>query len=239
MVCATNIQQELRDCNSELPDERRLQFRIGVNLGEVIVDRDDIYGDGVNVAARLEGLAEPGGICISGTVHDAVGSRLSLAYEFLGEQQVKNIRNAVRVYRVRSDLEPDPRHKRSGLLTRRWAWSFVAAVLILGGTFVWLFPIAPEQETSPDVGTSARVLEKPSIAVLPLENLSGDPEQEFIADGIAESIITSLSNVPEMFVIARNSSFTYKGKPVGSESGCSNLPKRRWRLTIRSPKRTR
>lgn len=96
LVCATAIQEELRDCNGKLTDEQRLQFRIGVNLGEVIVDRGDIYGEGVNVAARLESLAEPGGICISGTVHDAVGSRLSLVYEFLGEQNVKNIRHAVR-----------------------------------------------------------------------------------------------------------------------------------------------
>jgi adenylate cyclase len=216
LVCATDIQRELWDCNSKLPDERRLQFRIGVNLGEVIVDRGDIYGDGVNVAARLESLAEPGGICISGTVHDAVGSRLSLAYEFLGEKYVKNIRNAVRVFRVRSDLDPEPLPKRSSSLTRRWAWSAVAGVLVLalGGTVIWLFPIASKQETPSEIGTTSRVLEKPSIAVLPLENLSGDPEQEFIADGVAESIITSLSKIPEMFVIARNSSFTYKSKPV-------------------------
>ena len=177
LTSAAAVQRELEARNRDHPDDRKLRFRIGINLGEVIVDRDDIYGDGVNIAARLEGLAEPGGICISGSVHDQVKGKLDLAFEDLGEQTVKNIAVPVRVWR-------------------------------------WL-PDSPA--ASPGIGVSTAPLtlpDKPSIAVLPFANLSGDPEQEYFADGIAEDIITALSNVQSFFVIARNSSFTYKGKAV-------------------------
>lgn len=178
------IQQELAARNHHLPDERKVQFRIGVNLGEVIVDRDDIYGDGVNVAARLEGLAEPGGICISESVCNAIGKKLELGYEFMGEQKVKNIEQPVRAYRVLLDK----------------------------GTMPGPAEIAPL--TIPD---------KPSIAVLPFDNMSKDPEQEYFADGISEDLITALSRIRWFFVIARNSTFTYKGQAVDVTRVASEL----------------
>jgi adenylate cyclase len=176
LSCSTSIQRGLENRNRALPDERRVVFRIGVNLGEVIVDRDDIYGDGVNVAARLEGLADPGGICISESVRAAAGKKLALDYEFMGEQQVKNIEEPVRAYRVK-----------------------------MGGE---------GKEDAPAKRRSLGVPDKPSIAVLPFDNMSGDPEQEFFADGISEDLITALSKIRWFFVIARNSSFTYKGQAV-------------------------
>lgn len=175
--CATEIQAHLRELNRDVSEEREVQFRIGINLGDVIEDRGDIYGDGVNVAARLESLADPGGICISDAVRSAVGRKLPLDYEFMGEQEVKNIAEPVRAYQVMIGKMREP-----------------AIVL-------------PE--------TSALELpDKPSIAVLPFTNMSSDPEQEFFADGMAEDIITALSRYRWFFVIARNSTFTYKGRAV-------------------------
>jgi adenylate cyclase len=169
--CAAEVQRGMNDREREVPDERRIGFRIGVNLGDVIVEEHDIFGDGVNVAARLEALAEPGGICVSRVVHDQVRDKLDLVFEDMGQQQLKNIARRVRVWRVR-------------LGAKRTA----AATLVL-----------------PD---------KPSIAVLPFDNLSGDPEQEYFADGMVEEIITALSRIRWLFVIARNSSFTYKSQAV-------------------------
>jgi adenylate cyclase len=173
---ATDIQEQLRARNSDLPDERKVQFRIGVNSGDVIEDRGDIYGDGVNVAARLEGLAQPGGICISDAVRIAVGNKLGLTYEDMGEQRVKNIAEAVRAYQI-----------------------------------------VPREDVIEDDTLNLPSLElpdKPSIAVLPFTNMSNDPEQEFFSDGITEDIITALSKISSMLVIARNSTFIYKGKAV-------------------------
>lgn len=171
---AVEIQEELKAKNDELPENRRMEFRIGINLGDVIEEGERIYGDGVNVAARIEGLAEAGGICISGTAFDQVEAKLGLKFEYLGEQSVKNIKKPVRVYRVKIESR--------------------------------LSDVEMSQEIPlPD---------KPSIAVLPFDNISGDPEQEYFSDGITEEIITALSKIPKMFVIARNSTFTYKGKPV-------------------------
>jgi len=178
LECAVTTQRELARRNEGVAEDRRLQFRIGVNLGEVIVDRGDIYGDGVNVAARLETLADPGGICVSGSVHEQVAGKLDLAFEDMGEQAVKNISKPVRAFRVRLD------------------WPQAAAPRALA---------AGAARDRPD---------KPSIAVLPFNNMSGDPEQEFFADGITEDIITELSRFRELFVISRNSSFKYKGKAV-------------------------
>jgi adenylate cyclase len=161
--CAAGIQEELKARNDELPKDRRMEFRIGVNLGDVIVEGERIYGDGVNIAARVEGLAEGGGICISGTAYDQVENKLPLEYKYLGEHPVKNIAKPVRVYRVRTDAE--------------------AAV--------------------PKVSGKLELPDKPSIAVLPFVNMSGDPEQEYFSDGITEEIITALSKVPRLFVIAR------------------------------------
>jgi adenylate cyclase len=174
---AVDIQRALAEHNAGLPEDRRIAFRIGVNLGDVVIDGDDIHGDGVNVAARLEALAEPGGICISGAVYDQVRDRLDLRFEDLGDREVKNIDRPVSVWRWVKDAARAPA------------------------------PLASPEEP-------LQLPEKPSIAVLPFTNMSGDPEQEYFADGITEDIITVLSQISGLFVIARNSSFTYKGRAV-------------------------
>jgi adenylate cyclase len=174
--CAAVIQRGMAEREADGPEEHRIQYRMGVNLGDIVIEGDDILGDGVNVAARLEGLAEPGGICVSGTVHEHVAGKLDLAFDDMGEQTVKNIKKPVRVYGVR-----------------------MAGAAGAGAE------VEPPALELPD---------KPSIAVLPFENMSGDPEQEYFADGIAEDIITALSKFRWLFVIARNSSFTYKGRAV-------------------------
>ena len=170
--CAASIQKSLVNRNEDLPEDRKLQFRIGVNLGEVIVDRDDIFGDGVNIAARLESLADPGGICISESVRAALGEKLPYTYEFMGEQHVKNIAAPIRAYRV---LSPEAQIKTTSQLSHA---------------------------------------ERPSIAVMPFENLSGDPKQEYFVDGVTEEIITALSRIRWFFVIARQSTFAYKGRSI-------------------------
>jgi TolB-like protein len=185
--CAVAVQQAMPERNAGVAADNRIELRIGINLGDVIVEGDDLYGDGVNIAARIESLAEAGGVFVSNTVHDHVRDRLPFVFEDLGEQQVKNIARPVRVYRVRH------------------ASGFAKG------------PAAPAQPALP-------LPEKPSIAVLPFANMSGDPEQEYFADGMVEEIITALSRIRWLFVIARNSSFTYKGqavdvKQVGRELG--------------------
>jgi adenylate cyclase len=179
--CAGEIQKELKTRNADLPENRRMEFRIGVNLGDVVEDGEQILGDGVNIAARLESLSEAGGICISGTAFDHVENKLPLGYEYLGEQSVKNIAKPVRVYQVLTETEA---------VARR----------LLGVAF--------------KERTALPLPDKPSIAVLPFVNMSRDPEQEYFSDGITEEIITALSKVPNLFVIASHSTFTYKGKPV-------------------------
>ena len=189
VACAVAVQRGMVERNTLVPEEERIVFRVGVNLGDIIVEGDDIHGDGVNVAARLEGIAEPGGICVSGTVRDHIGDRLDLVFDDLGEQALKNIARPVQVYRVR--------------------------------------PAATESASNPAPAEGAPILalpDKPSIAVLPFQNMSGDPEQEYFADGMVEEIITALSRIHWLFVIARNSTFTYKGqavdvKQVGRELG--------------------
>src|SRR6516162_1790042 len=168
--CAMEIQRSMAERNAAVPDDRRVEFRIGINVGDIIIDEGDIYGDGVNIAARVESLASPGAICLSEDAYKQVKGKLSLEVSDLGEQQLKNISEPVRVYSIRC-------HETPSLPTRKL----------------------------PD---------KPSIAVLPFQNISGDPEQEYFCDGMAEDIITGLSRVRWFFVIARNSSFTYKAQPV-------------------------
>src|SRR5215471_18751679 len=185
--CAVEVQRAMVDREPEVPEDRRIRFRVGINLGDVIVEEHDIFGDGVNVAARLEALAEPGGICVSRMVRDNVRDKLDCIFEDLGEQSVKNIARPVRVYRVRD-------------------------------------PAAPTEEAAPAAVQPSPLPDKPSIAVLPFANMSSDPEQEFFADGIAEDVITGLSHYASLFVIARNSCFTYKSravdvKQVGRELG--------------------
>jgi TolB-like protein/class 3 adenylate cyclase/rhodanese-related sulfurtransferase len=219
VTSATMIQQELGARNRDLPDERKVQFRIGVNLGEIIVDRDDIYGDGVNVAARLESLAEPGGICISESVHTAVGNKLPLDYEFMGEQAVKNIAKPVKAYRVRlkSDTElpsPSKVQKRGKRTVPNVAAAAVVVLVVVVGVLGWLKPWEPREEPASIDRMAFPLPDKPSIAVLPFTNLSADPDQEYFADGMTDDLITDLSKLSGLFVIARNSSFAYKGKPV-------------------------
>ncbi len=179
--CAVEIQQVLRAKNAMLPENRRMEFRIGINLGDVIEEGEQIYGDGVNIAARLEGLAEAGGICISGSAYEQIENKLPLRYDYLGEHEVKNLTKPVRVYRVQIESEAVARKPLEVASKEKMA-----------------FPL-------PD---------RPSIAVLPFVNMSDDPKQEFFSDGMTEEIITALSKIPYLFVIARQSTFAYKGKPV-------------------------
>ena len=216
--CAVEVQRELAERNSELPTERQMEFRIGINLGDVIEEGERIYGDGVNIAARVEGLAEGGGICISGTVYDAIEAKLGLEYEYLGEQEVKNIDRPIRVYRVLSfpgaAAHRVVRAKKA--VGRKWRNVFLAiAIILFVGVVVATWHFTPPPGEVASVEKMAFPLpEKPSLAVLPFDNLSGDASQDYFSDGITESIITALSNVSNLFVIARNSTFTYKGKAV-------------------------
>jgi adenylate cyclase len=180
--CAVDFQERMARRNRDMSASRALLYRIGINLGDVIVEEDDIFGDGVNVAARLESIAEPGGICISGAVYDQVGDRLPIGYEDLGEQHVKNISRAIRVYKI-----------------------------LLNGR--------PSERTNVTDGQASRPVSvrKPSIAVLPFVNMSGDPEQEFFADGLTEDIITELSRFRQLLVISRNAVFVHKGKPIKAQ----------------------
>ena len=169
--CAVVVQQGMEDRNANIPEDHRIRFRIGINLGDIIIDEHDIYGDGINVAARLEALADPGGICVSRVVRDQVRDKVDFGFEDLGEQQVKNIARPVRVYRI---------------------------------------PLAETARTKAPLPLP----DKPSLAVLPFQNMTGDAEQDYFVDGIVEEITTSISRLPWLFVIARNSSFTYKGRAV-------------------------
>jgi adenylate cyclase len=228
--CAVKIQQELKTKNAELPDNRKMPFRIGVNLGDVVEESDRIYGDGVNIAARLEGLADPGGICISRTAYDHLKNKLELGYEYLGEHSVKNIAEPVRVYRVL--MEPEAAGKVIGekrflgKISRRAAIATIITLIIVAGSLagwaVYLYQSKRIEPASLDK-MAYQLPDKPSIAVLPFNNLSGNPEQEYFSDGITEDIITALSKHPNLFVIARNSTFTYKGKPVKVQKVAEDL----------------
>jgi adenylate cyclase len=189
--CAVEVQRAMAERNADVPPDRRIELRMGINLGDIIKDGRDIYGDGVNVAARLEALAEPGGICVSRVVRDQVRDKLAFSFEDMGEQQVKNITRPIRVHRVLLGEKSNRSQRATG---------------------------------GPQQNPALALPDKPSIAVLPFQNMSGDPEQEYFADGIVEEIITALSRIRWLFVIARNSSFTYKGqaidvKQVGRELG--------------------
>jgi adenylate cyclase len=270
--CAVEIQKELKARNAELPENRKMEFRIGVNLGDVIEDGEQILGDGVNIAARLESLSEVGGICISGTAFDQVKNKLNLGYKYLGEQTVKNILEPVRVYRVL--MEPGAAGKVIGenkAKPRQWQMAtmglVIGMIVVVAVIVIWKFyiPSAPKPEVTPkekiavsqtekaptvappstevapkeklvptspgkvskptvppapkvEVASKEKMVfplpDKPSIAVLPFTNMSGEKELEYFSDGLAEGIINGLSKSEHIFVIARNSTFTYKGKPV-------------------------
>jgi len=183
--CAVDVQREMRSRNSPVPEERRIEFRIGINLGDVIVEGDDIFGDGVNVAARIESVAKPGGVSVSSSVRENVGNKLDLTFEDTGEQELKNIDFPVRVFNV-----------------------------VLGSGAA-----KPKAGTAPEIAK----VDKPSIAVLPFDNMSRDPDQEFFSDGITEDIITDLSKVSGLFVVGRNTSFLYKGKPIQLQQVAAEL----------------
>ena len=198
-----------------------MEFRIGINLGDVLEDDERIYGDGVNIAARIEGLAQPGGICISRTAYDQVKNKLDLGYEYLGEHSVKNIAEPVRVYRVLMDPESAGKviGEKSfiGKVSRRTAMTVIIGLIIVAGGLVgWNIYLHQSKRIEPASLDKMEypLPDNPSIAVLPFDNMSADPKLEYLSDGIAEEIITALSKTPKLFVIARNSSFTYKGKPV-------------------------
>jgi adenylate cyclase len=269
--CAVEIQKELKTRNADLPENRKMEFRMGVNLGDVIEDGEQILGDGVNIAARLESLSDAGGICISGTAFDQVKNKLNLGYKYLGEQAVKNIAEPIRVYRVL--MEPEAAGKVIGerrTKPRQWQMAAmglaVAIIVIIAALVIWkvYIPPAPQKEvvskekitavplekapatvTPPtEVAPKEKIViptpekvtkpappapkmevaskekmalplpDKPSIAVLPFANLTKDSAQESFCDGLSEEIITALSKTPQLFVIASNTAFTYKGKPV-------------------------
>ena len=209
--CAVEIQRELAERNAELPNERKMQFRIGVNLGDVIDEEDRIYGDGVNIAARIESLSDAGGICISHSAYDQVRNKLKLGYEYLGEHEVKNIREPVKAYRVL--MAPEFEGKLIGFekktLKSRWMRVAAAVVFIVIGLVI--YQVYQSQKILPVKEARA---EGPSIAVLPFDNMSADPDQEYFGDGISEDLITDLSKIPDLLVISRLSSFSYKGKSV-------------------------
>ena len=188
VTCAVAIQNGMVARNADVPEDKRIVFRIGINVGDIIIDELDIHGDGVNIAARLEGIAEPGGICVSRKVRDEVRDKLDLAFEDMGDQNLKNIARPVRAF---------------GLTAK--------AIATMSGLSV---SYSEASEESAADKPALPLPDKPSIAVLPFQNMSGDPEQEYFADGMVEEIITALSRVSSFFVIARNSSFTYKGKAV-------------------------
>ena len=280
--CAVEIQKELKTRNAEIPENRRMEFRIGINLGDVIEEEGRIYGDGVNIASRIESLSEAGGICISGTSFDHVKNKLNLGYKYLGEQAVKNIAEPIRVYRVL--MEPEAVGKVIGekkakpIQWQRAGIGLVVSVIVVVAVIViWRFynpsvpspeltskekiavpqieqvpataptpsvETAPKEKVAPpstekvskpvtpptpklEVASKERMAfplpDKPSIAVLPFTNMSGEKEQEYFSDGITENIITGLSKIPKLFVIARNSTFIYKGKGVKIQQVAEDL----------------
>jgi TolB-like protein/class 3 adenylate cyclase/thioredoxin-like negative regulator of GroEL len=228
--CGMAVQNELKARNAELPQNRRMEFRIGINLGDVIEEGERICGDGVNIAARLESCADPGGICVSKTAFDHIETKLPLGYEYLGEKEVKNIPKPVGAYRVL--MEPRvtvagveekkhtiPLWRRTGILS-----GALAVLVVIIGVSLWNFYFRfPTIEPASKEKMAFPLPDKPSIAVMPFTNMSGDPNQEFFSDGITENIITGLAQIRTLFVIARNSTFTYKGKPVKVQQVAEDL----------------
>ncbi len=199
--CAAEIQRRMARRNADMPDDRRIDFRIGINLGDIIVEDEDVYGDGVNIAARLETLAEPGGICLSGPAYDQLKAKLDLGYADLGEKKLKNISEPVRVYRVELGEDGTGAPRLSARSPAgRWRWAAAAAVLVAllagGGYWAWDNWWRFQRVEAASVERMAYPLpDKPSIAVLPFDNLTGDPAQDIIVDGLSEDIIAALSKL--------------------------------------------
>jgi len=216
---AIKIQQVINKRNASTPHDRRMEFRIGLNLGDVIGEDERIYGDGVNIAARVEGLAATGGIAISGTVYEHIKDKLSLGYQYLGEQNIKNIAEPIRVYRLLIDPESSGKmidaQKPDAVKWRRAITASIAIIILVAGALsIWIFFMRSENEVASVAKTALPLPDNPSIAVLPFQNLSGDPEQDYFSDGLTEDLITDLSKISGLFVIARHSSFVYKGKSI-------------------------
>src|SRR5262245_11598605 len=208
--CAVELQAAVEAAGAKLPDAKKIRLRLGINLGDVIVERDDLFGDGVNIAARLQAMAEPGSILLSGTVYDHLKSKIAVGFEFLGARRVKNIAEPVRVYRVFAHTEDASRiMRRAKGRSQRLAAiaTAVAAILISGAAATLMMREAP-------VAPTLMLPDKPSVAVLPFTNMSGDAEQAYFADGMTDDLITDLSQVSALFVISRNSVFAYKGKTI-------------------------
>lgn len=221
--CAIEIQHAMVKRNTGVSKERRITYRIGINIGDIVVEDDDIFGDGVNVAARLEGIAEPEGICVGRNVRDQVRDKLDIDFEDMGEIAVKNIARQVRAYRIplndksRAMLTPIELVQSPRLASRvSLPMAVVAAfaLVVAVASLVWWRPWTPDMQPGSIVERALTLPDKPSIAVLPFNNLSGDAAQDYLADGLTENIITALASVPAVFVISRNSTFTYKGKSV-------------------------
>jgi TolB-like protein/class 3 adenylate cyclase/tetratricopeptide (TPR) repeat protein len=216
---AVDVQRAMAIRNTSVPEDQRITYRIGINIGDIIVEGEDIYGDGVNVAARLEGLAESGGICVSRTVFNHVQGKVDLGFADLGEQEVKNIPKPVRVFKVLLDSRSTEHSTVAAPATKRhFRWSLVAGwlavIVIVAGVILWQRPWAPREEPASEANMAFPLPDRPSIAVLPFNNMSDDQSQEYFADGMTEDLITDLSKISGLFVIARNSSFSYKGQQV-------------------------
>jgi len=209
--CSVEIQKKLKQENDDLTGDKKLEFRIGVNIGDVVQDGGSLFGEGVNIAARIESLSDTGGICISHSVYDQIKNKLNFGYEYLGEHEVKNIKEPLKVYRVL--MAPEFEGKRIGFekRTSKNRWMQVAAAIIIIIIGLILYQVYQNRQILP---VKEALAEGPSIAVLPFDNMSDDPQQGYFGDGISEDLITDLSKIPDLLVISRLSSFTYKGKSV-------------------------
>jgi adenylate cyclase len=231
--CSVEIQDEMTKRNADAPRDRRIEFRVGINVGDIIIDESDIFGDGVNVAARLEALAEPSGICVSRMVRDQVRDKLALSFEDMGEQPVKNIARPVRAYQVMTDAavrvaaRAAPGRRRR--IRRRVSAAGAAALVLLaigaiGATAFWrLYPPQPAPTAAGAPAAPPTLLNRPSIAVLPFANLSGDPAQDYLADGLTDNLVDALAQNPGLFVIARNATLDYRGKAVAPQTAAKDL----------------
>jgi len=215
---AVEVQRAMAERNAEVPEEQRITYRIGINIGDVMIEEEDIYGDGVNVAARLEGLAEPGGICVARNVYNQVKGKVDLAFQDLGEQQVKNIPEPVQVFQVLLDQAAGPQVPPAPPTGTRQRLPAIAAGLVLSlaavAVLTWWASREPQIEPASTEAMAFPLPDKPSIAVLPFNNMSEDESQDYFADGMTEDLITDLSKISGLFVIARNSTFSYKGQQV-------------------------
>ncbi len=213
---AVDVQRAMALRNTDVPEDQRITYRIGINIGDIIVEGEDIYGDGVNVASRLEGLAEPGGICVASNVHDQVKTKVDLAFEDLGAQELKNIAEPVRVFRVSIGPEVAETPTVARVTSKSRRLPVIAAIVVLlvvaVGATLWLKPWEQREEPASVENMAFPLPDKPSIAVLPFTNMSGDPAQDTFADGMTDDLITDLSKISDLFVIARNSTFAYKGR---------------------------